>query len=107
MKIKMNNGEIDTDKMTDIDAVIMELAEQLRVFCKENNRQCFITVDAMSKEGTGAFAWNLFKKSTPENQELLHEDIQLFFERIDYAVGKISGGKLTITQTQKDDNSEG
>ena len=56
--------ETNTDKLPDVEAMILEKAEELRKLCFDTNRQCAIVVDAKgSEEGNGFQFWNMKMKS--------------------------------------------
>lgn len=51
----------DTDKLPDIQALILEKAEELRLLCTNSSRQCVIIVDAVgyNDKGKATHFWNL------------------------------------------------
>lgn len=68
MKIKHSGistiSETDTDKLPDVDALIIEKSEELRLLCTTAKRQCLILVDANGKEDGSAHSfWNIQLKT--------------------------------------------
>lgn len=56
--------ETDTDKLSDIEAMILEKSEELRQLCFDAQRQMVIVVDAKGLEnGTGMKFWNMKMKN--------------------------------------------
>jgi hypothetical protein len=59
MKIEhINHTATDTDKLPDIDAQIIEMAEQLRDLCEKSKRPFVLTVSPAGNEKFYAF-WNI------------------------------------------------
>jgi hypothetical protein len=60
----------DTDKLADVEAMILEKAEELRKLCFETSRQAIILVDAKGMENGGGYQfWNMKLKS-PELKDV-------------------------------------
>lgn len=63
MKIEHINAECtDTDKLPDIDAQILEMSEQLRKLCEENQRPFAMIISPNGNERFLAF-WNIMGKT--------------------------------------------
>lgn len=52
-----DDGSTDTDKLPDIDALIIEKAEELRKLCFNAKRQCLIIADAKGLENGACFSF--------------------------------------------------
>jgi hypothetical protein len=62
--------ETDTDKLPDVEAMIMEKSEELRDLCFKSCRQMLLVVDAKGTgEGGGCQFWNM-KMATPEMKDI-------------------------------------
>jgi hypothetical protein len=68
------NPSTDTNKLPDIEALILEKSEELRKLCNEAKRQCLIVVDAKGKEDKTAFSfWNIqMRDGDPLNNQEDH-----------------------------------
>ena len=56
----ITGNETDTDKLPDVEAMILEKAEELRKICFDNNRQCVILTDSKGMRNGGFTSfWNL------------------------------------------------
>lgn len=84
------NKATDTDKLSDVEAMILEKAEGLRKLCFDTSRQAIILVDAKGKENGGGYQfWNM-KLRSKELQDVKDgaqiksdtEDKQRAFENI-------------------------
>ena len=65
----IDGSEVDTDKLSDIDAQILEKTEELRKLCESANRIFLLQIDTKGNQRLTSF-WNY--KSTPEiNKEML------------------------------------
>ncbi len=65
-----DNKATDTDKLSDVEAMILEKAEELRKLCFDTSRQAIIVVDAKGKENGGGYQfWNMKLKS-PDLKEV-------------------------------------
>ena len=103
-------NETNTDKLCDIDAMILEKSEELRKLCFDSSRQLILSVDAKGKEnGTGYCYWNIKTKSTTmKNVDgemvLLTEDntfaINNIFKMANQFVMSLSNGQFTVASTQ-------
>jgi hypothetical protein len=57
-------GVTDTNKLSDVEAMILEKAEELRKLCFDTSRQAIIVVDAKGEENGGGYQfWNMKLKS--------------------------------------------
>ena len=69
MIIKHIDGtEVDTDKLPDIDAQILEKTEELRRLCESANRIFLLQIDTKGKQQLTSF-WNL-KSDSNTNDEM-------------------------------------
>lgn len=86
MKLKCINGEMDTDKMTDIDSAIVEKMSEFFELCKKYNALVFIKVITPSFKSTGA---HLFGDSRDKSLALLSE--------MDETLSLISKGTIRLS----------
>ena len=63
--------EVDTDKLPDIDAQILEKTEELRKLCESTNRLFLLHVDVRGNKQMTVF-WNY--KNGPVNEETMKEN---------------------------------
>jgi len=71
MKITHKNGEVtDTDKLSDIDAMLIEKAKEIRDISKQSNRQLFLLTECT--RNVGVF-WNLSGETSDEEMKNLHK----------------------------------
>ena len=72
MIIKHIDGtEVDTDKLPDIDAQILEKTEELRKLCESANRIFLLQIDTKGKQQLTSF-WN-FKSGTELTDEMMNK----------------------------------
>jgi hypothetical protein len=75
MIIKHIDGtEVDTDKLPDIDAQIIEKTEELRRLCESSNRIFLLHIDTRGNKKLTSF-WNLKNGSNP-NPEMMNESFR-------------------------------
>lgn len=75
MIIKHTDGvEIDTDKLPDIDAQILEKTEELRKLCESTNRLLLLHVDVRGNKQMTVY-WNF--KNGPVNDETMKENFSV------------------------------
>jgi len=97
----LSSSEVtDTDKLSDIEAMIMEKSEELRKLCFDSHRQCFILVDPKGlQNGLAASFWNFrIKDVNLEDDEQRNKDFNNMLSCINQSVLFLSGGKYNITE---------
>ena len=113
MKLNHVDGEVtDTDKLPDIQALILEKAEELRVLCCNERIQLLLLVDIKHPEiiEDKKFAcvssfWNIKTKEWDSNPEKeFPMAIDKFFIIVNKFIHTFSKGTLHITRT--DDTKE-
>jgi hypothetical protein len=73
----------DTDRLSDVEAMILEKAEELRKLCFDTSRQAIIIVDAKGRENGGGYQfWNLKLKSeelkdVKEKEYINNDDLEV------------------------------
>jgi len=65
-----NRKVTDTDKLEDMDAMLLEKAQEIRLISKQANRQLFLLVECI--RNVGVF-WNLKGETTNEEMKNLHK----------------------------------
>jgi hypothetical protein len=99
----MNAGVTDTDKLSDVEAMIMEKSEELRKLCFDSHRQCLILVDPKGAQiGSVASFWNF--RTTPEkteDDEQRNKDFQNLMSCINVFVLQVTGGMYNISLMRK------
>lgn len=90
--------ETDTDKLADVDALIMEKAEELRSLCFSAKRQCFISVDACGMENGSSFAfWNLVMKTEDATTETgFVKALNNLLNSLNGSIFKLTNGKVGL-----------
>lgn len=93
MKIEHINSETtDTDKLPDIDAQILEMSEQLRKLCEENQRPFVMVISPNGNERFLAF-WNI-KGRTNFNEKGI--DIGPMLGCLNNIVEKMTNGGVSL-----------
>ena len=71
MKIEHKDGNVtDTDKLTDIDSMLIEKAQELKSVSAQANKQLFLLIECTKTVGV---FWNLTGKDTDEKMKNLHQ----------------------------------
>ena len=71
MKITHIDGKVvDTDKLPDVDAAILEKVEELRTLCQTANRLLYLVIDTNGSQKMTTF-WN-FKSDEDTSQEKMN-----------------------------------
>lgn len=105
MKLKHVDGmEVDTDKLKDIDALLLEKAEELRQIASKANRVCYIAIDGNGDGGLTNF-WNLKSKDKP-NSEDYYESINSLFRIMHRFVDASTRGTCGIYPNSMIDKSK-
>lgn len=110
MIIKHQTGEIDTNKLSDITAMILEKSEELRKLCIDNKRQCAILVDASgTRNGKFTCHWNLVESANANISDdyKLVDDVESrnyiahFYAGIDEFIRTISKDQVIVIPISK------
>lgn len=105
------NAQTDTDKLPDVEAMIMEKCEELRQLCFNSKRQILIIADAKGREnGVGCNFWNLrtsnmsdvkdMEKVNSDEEENKKAFINLFSMVSGFAMS-MSGGQMALANVQQ------
>lgn len=108
MKITHITGDVvDTDKLNDIDAAILEKTEELRTFCTTANRPFLCFVDCKKPNETLTTFWN-FKTDTNPSQEQINLAYEKIFKSINSYLHFVTDGRLGIMRlpNSPDDESD-
>jgi hypothetical protein len=91
----------DTEKLPDVEALILEKSEELRLICSNARRQCLIMVDAKGEEnGVGTSFWSfLMKKGDFQNPEDKNRFMTNFINMINAFLFRLSEGHFRILHT--------
>lgn len=106
MKITSNlTGEtLDTDKMSDIKALILEKGKEVFDLCSKNKKMCLFIVDLDDKvDGTGYnfYGYNNLKYNVKIEREK-NESFGWFLQMVNSAILQISDNNFSIQSNQKD-----
>jgi len=103
MKINHSPGSkvetTDTNKLPDIDALILEKSEELKQLCSDSRRQCLVIVDAKGAEDGSSYSfWNLqMQNGDPRNNE---DDLKYAADNllicVDKFVKSMTGGQVGL-----------
>jgi hypothetical protein len=94
----------DTDKLPDVEAMILEKSEELRQLCYNAKRQCVILVDAKGCEnGNTTQFWNVRMKDDlgVNDKDYLSKVYSNLFTMINIFVMAVSHGDLEIHRKEK------
>jgi len=94
----------DTDKLPDVEAMILEKSEELRQLCLDVKRQCVIIVDAKGNEnGNAMHFWNMKMKDETDwnDKEYVSKIYSNLLTMVNIFVGAISQGDLEIHRKEK------
>lgn len=92
----INHGDgsnTNTDKLSDVDAMIVEKAEELRKICKTANRQLFMGVECSRNNGV---FWNF-------NGETLNEKLKKFHIWFDGILKDVSNDTYRLAYKNADE----
>lgn len=95
----------DTDKLPDVDAMILEKSEELRQLCCDAKRQCVILVDAKGLEnGSATHFWNMRIKddSDPNDKDYVSKIYNNILTMVNTFVITFSRGDLEIHRKEKE-----
>jgi len=88
MKITNADGSItDTDKMSDVDSMLVEKAEELRNICVTANRELFLTVECTKNNAT---FWNFRGASMNEKLKTFQKWLDSILKDISKSVFRIA-----------------
>lgn len=89
MIIKMNDGqELDTDKMDDLKAILMEKSVEIQNLCNQNNLQCLIFVEKI------VTTYHMCPREwAPEK---IAEPFAKFFWLLNNIINQLSGNRFMI-----------
>ena len=98
MKIKHISGEeVDTDKLPDMEAMVIEKVEEFRLFCLDNKIPFLLFVDPKGTAKVGDFLsfWNYSNRSIEYKQE---DPINMYpiFVCIDTYIRHVSNNQIAI-----------
>ena len=97
-------GKTDTDKLPDVEAMILEKSEELRQLCLNAKRQCVILVDAKGNEnGDAMHFWNMKMKDDLDwnDKDSVNKVYSNLLTMVNTFVGAISQGDLEIHRKEK------
>lgn len=98
MIIKHITGtEIDTDKLPDIDAQILEKTEELRQLCSSANRLLLLQVDVKGTNKMTSF-WNLKTDADPNNEKTNNSFMTLVYSMHMFFL-EFTGNRLGVYPT--------
>lgn len=104
MKIETVDGtSFETDKMSDIQALILEKGKELHDLCSKSNRQCFIMLDADNRCDGHSYTFFNFNslKHDIKTQQGHSSLLQTFIYSIDLFIQRLSGDNLSIQPKSK------
>ena len=93
------NKLIDTDKLSDISALIMEKSEELLMFCRNNGKQCFLLVESGANPRADTFI-NMKKDSLRQNPNATLEEYQRLLTDLSDSIYYLSNGQFSIKANQ-------
>jgi len=93
----------DTDKLSDVQAMIMEKCEELRTLCCNENRQLVILVDAKGREdGIPLTFWNFKTKDyNVDDVEVTNKAYNTLIHMIHLFLMTISNKELGVSKMEK------
>jgi hypothetical protein len=98
MKIKHISGEeVDTDKLPDTEAMVIEKVEEFRIFCTENKIPFLLFIDPKGAAKIGDFLsfWNYSNRSI-EYKEGDKIDMYSMFVCVDSYVRHVTSNKVAL-----------
>lgn len=103
MKVEHVTGAtVDTDKLPDVDAMLMEASKELHGLFKKYNRQLFLVGEMKSTENnpasTGCSFFHLCSKETSEDPVAMRKVVGNYYGRIDGYIRGMSNHSLGIGQ---------
>ena len=101
MKLEYVNGKtVETDKLPDVDALLMEASKGLHELFAKYNRQLFLVGEMKSMEdkpaSVGCVFFHLCTKETSENPEAMSKVVNAYYGRIDGYIRGMSNHALGI-----------
>ena len=101
MKIEHTAGtSVDTDKLPDVDATLMEESQKLHALFAKYNRQMFLVGEMIAREGMTATNGCVFFHVAPEtaskDPDAFSKAINTYYGRIDGYVRSMSNNTLGI-----------
>jgi hypothetical protein len=101
MEITHANGKsVDTDKLPDVDALLMEGSKALHELFAKYNRQLFLIGEMKSTEdksaSNGCSFFHLCSKETSEDPEAMQKAVGAYYGRIDGYIRGMSNHSLGI-----------
>lgn len=107
MIIKNADGRIiDTDTLPDVNAMIAEKCEELRILCCNEKRQLVIVVDSRGNEdGHLSTFWNIKgRKYNDNDQNTITRSYNQIISMLNGFISTISNGNLGIFSKNKNEN---
>ncbi len=107
-----DHPETDTDKLADVEAMILEKSEELRKLCFDTSRQMILVVDVRgSEDGRGFQFWNMKMKSKemqdiPDGEKIKNDSeeknraYQNILSLADQFVGGLTQGKVRVLSAE-------
>ena len=106
--------ETDTNKLPDVEAMIMEKSEELRELCFNACRQMLLVVDAKGEQkGGGCQFWNMKTppiKDVPDGEKMVNDTeeknraYQNILSMADQFVGSLTQGKVRVLSVENYNN---
>jgi hypothetical protein len=98
MEIKHVNGKsVETDKLPDVDAILMEESQKLHAIFKKYNRQLFLVGEMKSREDSKTINGCVFFHVMPEDPEGKPVDPQAYQKASGYYWGRVDGYVRSMT----------
>jgi hypothetical protein len=101
MKLEHVNGKtVETDKLPDVDALLMEASKGLHELFAKYNRQLFLVGEMKSTEdkpaSNGCVFFHLGEPGIDKNPEVMQKAVGLYYGRIDGYIRSMSNHSLGI-----------
>lgn len=96
MKLKQVDGShIETDKLPDIPALILERAEELSKLCRDTNNQCFI----LTETGMESSPHTFISLKTKNTETVTEKEYLRLLNHLSQSVFQMSKGNYCIKQS--------
>lgn len=97
----VNGGSVNTDKLNDVDAILMEESAKLHKLFAQYNRQLVLVGEMKSTEDTSAEDGCSFFHvgKTNDDEQTIRKGVNRFMKRIDGFIRTFTQGNLFIVQT--------
>ena len=101
MEIKHADGKkVDTDKLPDVDALLMEESKKLHTLFKQYNRQLFLVGEMKGKEGQatiqGCVFFHIMPETTPVDPREFRKASGIYWVRVDGYIRSMTNYQLGI-----------